>query len=318
MNFEVLRRLVKIADLGTVSRAAESLLVAQPALSRQIHQLEREFGQPLFVRNGRYLKLTPFGQKVVAQARLVLQDFDALRQMTTSHEVPRRIELGASLTSVSGFLPQAVSCFRKTFPNVELVIQTGLSSDVYHLVSAGAVEVGVVSTLFPHPYLQCETLFRDQLWVVCRSDHPLAERPAATPEDLHRRPFVTMTKRSGLRQDLTAIFSLYDVRVEIAMEIDNVGVIQHMVQAGLGLTVLPRSALIHHLYDHTLKAVPFVPPDAKAQDSLARPISLVHLGRTLSPAAEDWIRICKQVARWYEAQDYAQLATLGVIEATSL
>ncbi|MBX5467236.1 MAG: LysR family transcriptional regulator [Firmicutes bacterium] len=311
MNLEVLRRFVKIADLGTVSRAAEALLVAQPALSRQIHQLEREFGHPLFVRNGRYLQLTPFGQKVLAQARRVLKDVDALRQMAETPESRQTVELGASLTSVSGFLPQAVAYFRRAFPTVDLVIQTGLSADVYDLVSAGTVEVGVVSTLYPHPFVRSETLFRDQLWVVCRADHPLARQSAVGPEDLHRCPLVTMTGRSGLRQDLNAIFAIYDVQVEVVMEIDNVGVIQRMVQAGLGLTVLPRSALIHHLYQDTLAAIPFVLPDPKAQSGLARPISLIHLGRALSPAAQDWVAVCREVASWYETRDFAHLANFG-------
>ncbi|MBX5436540.1 MAG: LysR family transcriptional regulator [Alicyclobacillaceae bacterium] len=285
-----------MAELGTVTKAADALMVAQPALSRLIRQLEKELGKPIFVRTGRYLQLTPFGHEVVNRAKLVLQNLESIRQLGSGESAHPMLRIGASFITLSRFLPETVSMFRQRHPHVDLVISTGLSQDIYNLLSEGSIEVGLVTSTVPRPYVVTRQLLVDQLCVICTPDHPLAKRSHVTPGDLHRIPIVTMTGRSGLRQDLNAIFAAHNVEMRVCMEIDNVGVIQTMVAAGLGVTILPHSAWIPFLVDQHLQAIPFVLPNTRVQSNTLRRYSLIHLENAVTPIAEQWIRVCTEVA----------------------
>jgi LysR family nitrogen assimilation transcriptional regulator len=301
LNVQALRGLVKIAELGTVTRAAEALPIAQPALSRQIRGLERELGQPLFVRQGRRLQLTPFGRRVVEKAREVLREMDGLEHLGEDFASLRAMAIGASLTTLSGFLPRAVARFRKALPETDLVVHTGLSQDIHDMVGAGRIEIGVVSAPRPRPFIVTQPLFEDPLWLICPARHPLAHGAEAHPEDLHRLPLVTMTGRTVLRQDLNAILATCGVEPRICMEIDDIGAIERMVEAGLGVTVLPRSAWVGGDRRRSLAAIPFVLPDARTEGTAVRRFSLIRLGSPLSPAAETWVRVCLEVAAEFAA-----------------
>jgi DNA-binding transcriptional LysR family regulator len=293
LNIEALRGLVKIAELGTVTKAAEALRIAQPALSRKLKQLEKQFNQPLFIRSGRYLELTPLGHVVVSRAKNVLQNLDALQNIGREYKGRPVIKIGVSLTTLAGFLRPAVSHFRHTHPDVDIVIQTGLSQDIYDLLAKGKIDIGMVSSPQVHPFIVTQTLFVDRLWLICPADHPLAGYPFVSPQDLHNVPLVTMTGRATLRQDLEAIFSSYNIKMKICMEIDNVGVMQTMVAAGLGVSILPASTRIHN--EH-LAAVPFLVNDPHLQEKTFRHFSLIHLENMLSPEAQSWINVCHTVA----------------------
>jgi LysR family carnitine catabolism transcriptional activator len=302
MNLEALKHFVIIAETGSVTRAAERLMVAQPSLSRQLRQLEKAFGGPLFIRAGRHLTLTPLGQVVLARAQKVLQEVEALSQVAYHAPERRQVSLGASLTTLSGFLPRAVSQFRAVHPDVELSVRTGLSQDVYDLVGQGAVEVGVVSAPQARPIIVTEPLFTDTLWLIAPAHHPLAQREAVFPHDLDAVAMVTMTPRAALRQDLNALWSTFHVQPRISMEIDNVGVLQAMVAVGLGVTVLPRSAYIPYLHDQQLVAIPFEVPEGYESLLPTRRFALIYLPAPLSPLAQAWVEVCQSVAAEYWAR----------------
>ncbi|MEH7114712.1 LysR family transcriptional regulator [Neobacillus niacini] len=290
MNIETLRGLVKIVELGTLSRAAEALLIAQPALSRRINKLEQDLKQPIFVREGRYLKLTPFGHQVVSRARVILQNVDILRIIGDENKSKPIIRIGASLTTISSFfLQQAISHFRNTMPNVDLVIQTGLSQDIYDFVLEGKIDIGFVSSPRNEPFVINQTLFVDRLWVICPNNHPLSNLSIISPKDLQEVPLITMTDRASLRQDLNSIFASNNVEMKVCMEIDNVGVMQTMVTAGLGVSIIPGSARVILL---NLTAIPFIVSEPWLLEKTLRPFSLIHLEKPLSPVIQSWINIC--------------------------
>ncbi|MBX5466770.1 MAG: LysR family transcriptional regulator [Firmicutes bacterium] len=296
MKIEALQHFVAIAEAGSVTRAAEALMVAQPSLSRQLRQLEREFGGPLFLRVGRQLKLTPLGQRVLVRARQVLKAIEELQKVGDRAPDHPLLTLGASLTTLGGFLPRAVARFRAVRPEAELVVHTGLSQDIYDLVASGVVEVGVVSAPQNRPIIITHPLFEDRLWLIAPSHHPLAQRSEVHPQDLDGVPMVTMTARAALRQDLNALFSTFGVHPIICMEIDNVGVLQAMVAVGLGVTILPGSAHIPYLHDQQLEAIPFVAPAPEADKASVRRFSLVYLPAPLSSIAQAWVDVCQAVA----------------------
>lgn len=293
LNVEALRGLVKVAELGTVTKAAEALNIAQPALSRKLKQLEKQFNQPLFTRSGRYLELTPFGHAVVSRARSALQNLDALHHLGRRYKERPVIRIGASLTILAGFLRPAVARFRHLHPDIDIIVHSGLSQEIYDQLAKGMVDVGLVSSPQDHPYIVTQTLYMDRLWLLCADDHPLAKYPFVTPYDLDNVPLITMTTRAHLRQDLESIFNAAQIRMKICMEIDNVGVMQTMVAAGLGVTILPGSIRIQH---QPVAAIPFLVTDSRLQEKTLRRFSLIYAENMLNPEAQLWINVCHTVA----------------------
>lgn len=278
-------------------------MVAQPALSRRLRELEEELGKPLFLRSGRQLQITPFGNEVLQHARTVLAELDLIERLRISNSNEMRVlRVGASLTTLSRFVPLVISRFRNMEPNVDIVVQTGVSQEIFDMVADGRVELGVVSAASQHRFIVRRFLFRDSLWAVCPADHPLSELREVNPKHLHDVPLVTMTSRTVLRQDLNAVFSTYGVKPRICMEIDNVDAIQRMVEAHLGVSLLPKSVLSPAIESYKIKAVPFVVDEARMGDSLFRQYSVIHLDAPLSEDAERWMAVCMDVARQFAAE----------------
>ena len=300
MNVDAVRSVLKVVELGTVTRAAEALRVAQPALSRQIHALERELGRPLFVRQGRTLVLTPFGHRFVRQAAVAVEDLNALERLTVDQAAPQNLTIAASLTTLSGFLPQVVARYRELPAAPDITVRTGLSQDVYDLVAAGEVELGVVSAPRPRPFIVTRPLFSDPLWLICPAGHALARRTTASAHDLDGVALVTMTTRTVLRQDLSALFTTFGVSPRVCMEIDNVGAIERMVEAGLGVSLLPRSVVVDLPGLRALRAIPFRWPSDAVARRTARRVSIIQLHTPLAPAAQRFVSVCEEEGRRYD------------------
>lgn len=295
MNVEMLRAFVKVVELGGVTSAARALRIAQPAISRKIHALESEFGKNLFFKTGRKLQVTPFGYDVYQHARSVLSEMDTLNQLSQSLPAPR-LRIGASLTTLSQYLPRVVSQFRDTHPEVQVSVLTGRSDEVYDMITEGRIEIGVVSAPIQKPYFTAHLLFEDPCHLICPATHPLATETIIEPTHLHEVSFVTMTNHTKFRQDLNLIFAAFNVEPYIRMEIDNIDVIERMVKSNLGVTLLPESVWSGQSQSD-LHSIPFiVDANPVLAEQILRRYSVIHLKTPISAEAQSFVDICQDVA----------------------
>jgi DNA-binding transcriptional LysR family regulator len=260
-------------------------------LSRTIRRLEQELGQSLFHHQGRRLVLTPFGQWAYAKARQILDETAAFsRGYPAQH-----LRVGASLTTLTTFLPAVIRQFRELAPTTELHIETGLSAEIFELVGSGRVEVGVVSDAQPRPYFRVIPLFTDPLWVLAPVNHPWPHRQTLTVPDLAEHPLILMTTRTLLRADLDALFRSYGITPDLRLEVDNVEVIQRMVAAGLGVTILPRSVCLEAVQQGGWVAFPLadaVPSKTAQTARISRTFGAITLHAELSSHASQWLDLC--------------------------
>lgn len=297
MSLEVWRRLVRVATSGSISRAAESLLLPQSALSRQIQELEQEIGRPLFVRTSHGVTPTTFGERVLYQVRSLLQVIDS----TQASDCPAEgiLRIGASLASMHGFLPEVLVRFRRRFPGHEPQVWTSYSGEVYRAVWEQRVEVGLVTLSHPQEGIVLRPLCQDRLFLVAPRSHPLAAREAVTVAELRDEPLILPPTYTALRQDVEALFAACGVVPRITFEVNNIDIIQRLVHAGVGTTVLPFS---YHRYRRALRAVLIKFPDELAECVGGRVIATIHReDAPLSYAAENWVAICHEVGRQLSA-----------------
>jgi DNA-binding transcriptional LysR family regulator len=256
LDLRKLRYFVAVAERLHFSRAAEDLLIAQPALSRQIRALEKELGTELFVRDSRRVALTPAGRQLLDDARPLLASADAARRRVA------RVAEGAGRLVV-GFrtgirVTDAVRAFGADHPAVTVEVRRVEWDDQAEAVLDGRVDLAYVRLPVLEPGLRLTPLYGEPRMAALPAGHPLAAREQLTAAEFGAQTEILHlcgnTEAAGPGQ-VSAVRT-----VEEKLE---------YVAAGRGVTCLPRSAaLLHRRPDVVYRPVADLPPD---QVALARP-----------------------------------------------
>jgi LysR family carnitine catabolism transcriptional activator len=278
-QFEIL---VAAADTMNFSEAAEQLGITQPSLSETIRRIEAELGLRLFERTTRSLRLTSDGRHAVAIAREVVRDF-RLALETISHRAQSRkarVTIAALPSIACAILPSAIQALLSQHPRADVSVQDVLHERAVGLVADGLADMALTIRPARLDGLSFEELGSDPVHLVCRADHPLAASERVHWRELVPYPFVGLARTSSVRRLTDAAFTLSEVAVEPAYEVEQIPSAAALVESGLGVTALP--ALTLAMFKGTGLAVrPLIAP------LMRRHIGLVTLsGRMLAePAA---------------------------------
>lgn len=249
MELRQLEAFVTVARRTSFTRAAGELHLTQPAVTRQIAALEAELGALLFDRLGKSIQLTGAGETLLGYAehilRLTDEAQDALEELAAGRV--GRIAIGAASTLATYVLPPLLTQFRQEHPGIELSLRTGLSARVRELVLSGVVDIGLVTTE-GEPAEQEGVLVSESLGVyetvlAVPPGHKLATQATATVTELTGEPLLAMTAGTNLRTYAEHVLADAGVAASVTMELDSVEAIKRMVEAGLGVSLLPRVAI---------------------------------------------------------------------------
>ncbi|WP_395137699.1 LysR substrate-binding domain-containing protein [Armatimonas sp.] len=249
MELRQLEAFATVARRASFTRAAEELHLTQPAVTRQIAALESELGVLLFDRLGKRIQLTSAGETLLGYAahilRLTEESQEALAELAAGRA--GRIAIGAASTLATYVLPALLTRFRQEYPGIELSLRTGLSARVRELVLSGVVDVGLVTTegepVESEGALQSESLGVYETVLTVPPGHALAARASATVAELAGEPLLAMTEGTNLRTYAEHVLADAGVAASVTMELDSVEAIKRMVEAGLGISLLPRVAV---------------------------------------------------------------------------
>ena len=244
MELRHLRYFVAVAEEGSLTLAAEKRLhTAQPSLSRQIRDLEREVGVQLLDRSVRGIELTAAGRAFLDHARL------ALTQAEAAIEAARRAAQPAKTTFSIGFLtgqevdwlPHAPGILRDELPNLEIRVSSGFSTNLAGELQRGKLDVAFLRTE-PKPELQYRLVRKEPLVVILPSDHPLAENQAIDPHDLSGETFIGISDVAPmLRAAIKDYLKRSGVEIVPMIEIDNYSMAMSLVTSRRGAALLPAS-----------------------------------------------------------------------------
>lgn len=245
MNLQHWRLLVAVADLSSVSRAAEHVGITQSGASQAIAQLEAALGIQVFARERRQLCVTALGERVVEQARAMVSSFDAIRALASQGKglASGRIRLASFPSVISTVLPPLVRAFQRRHPGIDVVALEGTDEEVEAWLLADTVDVGVVMN--PLPQRRAAILGRDAWVGVVPASHRLGRRSsegAVSLAELVAEPFILATGGCAVNaQSLAheAGLRLPDVRVTVR---DWVSACV-LVREEMGVALVPESAL---------------------------------------------------------------------------
>jgi DNA-binding transcriptional LysR family regulator len=258
-DVESLRLLVLVGELGSLSRAAGALRIAQPSASKRLATLERVLGLSLVDRTRRGSVLTPAGVVVAGWARRVLDELDALVTGTEALRTERDAELrvAASMTVAEYLAPAWIGDLRRGQPTLYVALQVTNSERVAELVLAGEVDVGFIESPAVPAGLAARRVATDRLVVVVAPSHPWARRrrPLAVAE-LAATPLVVREHGSGTRDTVVRALTGAGVRLAVpVVELGSTAAVRGAVLAGTGPAVISELAVVTELADGRLVRV---------------------------------------------------------------
>jgi LysR family nitrogen assimilation transcriptional regulator len=262
MDLKQLDTFVRVAELGSFTRAASVLRVAQPALSRQVRALEIELRQPLFDRNGRGVTLTPAGARLLAHGRGILQQVERARQDLEEHR-------GAAAGLVSIGLPPSISrtltaplveAFRARFPRATLSMVEGLSTYALEWLAQGRIDCAVVYNAVPAAAIELKPVLQERLHLVSSRGSggrvsKLVGKPATLAE-VAACDLVIPSRPHAIRMQLETAMAEAGLKPRVALEVDSVPAMLDLVQRHALHAVLSLNAVQGSGSENALQARP--------------------------------------------------------------
>ena len=262
MELRHLRYFVTVATELNFSRAAEKSLVAQPALSTQIADLEREIGTPLLFRTKRVVRLTAAGATFLKAAQDILAAADAakVKALRASRGEVGELSIGFFAAPTMLFLPDLIRRFRANHPDVTIRMLELTPDKQLAALESGEISVGFTRPLpSGHPDLVTKTLFRERLLAVVAETHPLASRRKVRLIDLAAERFVLLDRNVAisLHDHIIAACSSAGFSPLITSSPDLMATVLTLVAAEQGISIVPEG--VQNLRSQQITFVPITP-----------------------------------------------------------
>ncbi len=255
MNLEQLASFVEVANTGHFTKAAATLHLAQPSLSRQISTLEKELGSELFHRAHGHISLTAAGETLLPSARRMLADAEAVRRDMDELAGLRkgRIRLGATPTLCVSLVAEAISGFHHEHPGVELELVEKGSRELIEALGAGELDLALITrTLSPSaqmPRLRMQGVLSEDLVVIAAAESPrggaeFLPGDTVTLADVAALPQVLFHHGYDLREATSAAFDAAGLAPNIVVEGAEMDAVLRFVERGLGVAIVPAMVLV--------------------------------------------------------------------------
>jgi DNA-binding transcriptional LysR family regulator len=275
-----------VADLGTFTAAAQRLKVAQPALSLNIRDLESELGAKLFDRTTRRVELTAAGREFLQSVDKLIVDLErAVQNARDLADRKRgRLVVAAPPLLAALIVPGAVADYRKRFPAIEVSVIDAQTNIIVDKVRSGEADCGIGTFAEAEEGIRREILFEDALMAWCPAQSQCARSSRLAWKDLPAGQLIAMTRDSRIRFLVDQAYQSIGQTVRPAYEVSHMTTAIMMVEAGLGVAVLPA-------YVWGFARIFNVVSKVLSEPEVRREVAIIQAsGRSLSPAAEAFLR----------------------------
>ncbi|MCM3410184.1 LysR family transcriptional regulator [Metabacillus litoralis] len=242
MNIQKYVAFVKVVELGSFTKAAQSLDYTQSGISRMINDLETEWGVSLFERGRAGINLTSDGLKLLPQLKRICNEHDILMtQIEDLHDIKTgMIRIGTFSSVATHWLPNMIRIFKKDYPKIDFELLLGDYTEIESWILNGRVDFGFVR-LPSKPDLDTIFVEQDRLLVVMPLNHPLANCEKFPINDLLSSPFMLLEK--GAKAEISEIFEMHQISPQVNFTTWDDYAIMSMVENGLGISILPELIL---------------------------------------------------------------------------
>lgn len=274
MDLKQLEYFVRVAEMGSFTRAAQALDIAQPALSRQVRLLEVELRQNLLVRNGRGALPTDAGRLLLEHARGILHQVERAREELgrVGGALAGRVAIGLPPSLSRALSVPVVRAVRAQLPQASVSISEGLSTTMQEWLTTGRLDIAVLYNAQPDPAIELTPLLEEDLFLVLPVSGSSATLQPAGPVTLQavaQQALVIPSRPNALRMFVEAEMANVGLRPQIALEIDGVAAILDLVADGAGAALLSRNAVASAQRPEAFQLHPIEHPPLRARLSMA-------------------------------------------------
>lgn len=262
MTLTELKYMIAVAEEGHFGRAAERSFVSQPSLSASIKNIEQELGVRIFERGKRGVTTTEVGNEIVAQARRTLEEAARIKVVAKQGKNQLRgvLRLGVIHTIAPYLLPSLVVALRKLAPEMPLDIEENMTANLDRLLKAGEIDVAILALPYEAPGIEVEPLYDEEFQVVVPAGHELARRRAIPVAELDAGELLLLPVGHCLRDQVLGACTEFSKPPPPGRLGNSLETLRSMVASGLGVSVLPTTALTDRYRSPLVKSVPFTEP----------------------------------------------------------
>ncbi|MDQ3813217.1 MAG: LysR family transcriptional regulator [Armatimonadota bacterium] len=292
MNINHLAVFHAVAEEGSVTRAAERLCISQPAVSKQLRELERSLGMALFHRLSKGVRLTEAGELLAGYARRLFDlEAEAERALAELRGLERgRLRVGASTTIGIYLLPEIFAKFRQQYPGIELQLEIANTQEIQRRLIENKLDLGLTEGLVEGEEFQVEVLRWDDIVAIAPPDHPLLSEAELTAEKLCREPIVSREAGSGTRAVVERALREKGLTIHPVMALGSTEAVKRAVAAGVGVALVSRLAVSLELEAGRLAVLPV------ADLQIHRPLHRLKLrGKYEGRAVREFLRLLRQM-----------------------
>ncbi|MBX3662093.1 MAG: LysR family transcriptional regulator [Burkholderiales bacterium] len=291
MDLRQLECFVRVAELGSFTKASAMLGISQSILSRQVRRLELDVKKHLLHRNGRGVTMTDHGRRLLAHGRGILHQLDLARQELedTEHAPAGKIVIGMPPTAGKLLAVRAVTEFRARFPQASIGIVEGLTTTMQEWLMLGRIDCALLYNPAPVSGLDYQDAGAEKLYLISR---PPAARRSETVRlaDIAGLPLIIPSRPNALRTFIEAEFERRRLPLNAALEIDSIPAVIDLVARGLGHAILSRHAIRDHALQRKLHAARITSPEV-----VSRWVIATATQRPLTRLAQHTIDLLKAV-----------------------
>jgi LysR family transcriptional regulator, transcriptional activator of the cysJI operon len=251
LNIESLRLFYLVVEEGSISQAARLSNISQPAATKQIHQLENNYGALLFNRTEGRLKLTEAGNALYPFAKEIVTEYyrskETVQQVIGNNE--ESLSVGASLTIGEYLLPEALGNFKKNYPNIKLSLHIGNTPAILEKLENNVIDLALVEGLVDGKSFDTKKFADDELILICPPDHNFTDRTEIEIQELTKEQMIWRESTSGTRLIVESALKRRGIldHMDSYMELGSTQAIKSAVEASLGISILPRITVAKEL-----------------------------------------------------------------------
>ncbi|RKP47981.1 LysR family transcriptional regulator [Cohnella endophytica] len=263
MELTYLKTFREVSKWGSFTKAAEELGYAQSSVTAQIQKLEEAYGAVLLERYGRKMRLTVAGESLLAYAHEIVRLNEQAREHV-SKQSKGTLTIGTIETLAAHFLPPYLQAYRKSFPEMNVILRPSNEPEIIEAVLDGEQDIGIIlDPRFEHPDLHCLVLREEELVIAAHPNHRLAGLERVRAEDLENESLILTEDGCSYRAMLLQSLKNGQVDYRLAYQFGNQEAIKQCVIYELGIALLPRIVVAEDVRNGRMVAVPFDNPASK-------------------------------------------------------
>lgn len=288
MTLRHLKIFVAVCETGSATAAGEKLYIAQPTISLVISELEDYYGIKLFDRIAKRLHITEAGKHFLQYATHIVGIFDDMEKEVKNFDAMGVIRIGSSITIGNYLLPQYITDFKHTHPNMNVNAVIDNSETIERYVLENRIDIGLIEGIVHSPYLISHKFRKDELILICANNHPFAGQKNIDPTQLQQENLILREIGSAGRELFDSAMLTHELEISPAWESTSTQAIVRAVSMNLGISVLPYM-LVKEALDRKEISY-FHLREMQFQRSF---LLIYHRNKFLTESAKDFIALCK-------------------------